>query len=314
LYPKISIVTPSYNQGQYIEQTILSIINQNYPNLEYIIIDGGSTDNTIDIIKKYEKHLIYWISEPDQGQSDAINKGLTRCTGDIFNWINSDDYLQPDALHKVADAFVNNPGALQVCGYTRIFENSTNETIKFHRSELFESNEATIVQEKINQQGMFYKMSAIRSLGEINPNLSYVMDLELWFRFLCKYGQDNIILIDDLLGHFRIHVKSKTTEFKEKFRQEANGIFHDLLQQLYPKHPYLVYFSPNQAYQPSTWNLNNVNKDSFSYQMAERFFYDFYRTKNYKACREAFPSLLMNGNLPFNRHTLRIFITLFLGI
>jgi len=314
LYPKISIVTPSYNQGHYIEQTILSVINQNYPNLEYIIIDGGSTDNTIDILKKYEKQLTYWVSERDQGQSDAINKGLARCTGEIFNWINSDDYLEPNALYKVAENFLKYSTALQVCGYGRIFQDSTNTTIKFHRSELFESNEKTIVNEKINQQGMFYKMSAIRELGEINPSLFYVMDLELWFRFLCKYGQDNIILIDDLLGHFRLHAKSKTSEFEEKFRQEANGIFHNLLQQLNPEHPYLVYFSPNQAYQTSTWNINNINKDSFSYQIAKRFFYDFYRTKKYNACREAFPSLLMNGNLPFNRHTLRIFLKLFLSV
>ena len=82
-----SIITPSYNQGQYIEQTIQSVLNQNYPNLEYIIIDGGSTDNTVEIIKKYEKHLKFWVSEKDKGQANAINKGLQYCTGEIFNWI-----------------------------------------------------------------------------------------------------------------------------------------------------------------------------------------------------------------------------------
>ena len=92
-YPKISIVTPSFNQGQYIEQTILSVIGQDYPNLEYIIIDGGSSDNTVEIIKKYADKIIYWISDPDNGQSDALNKGLAKCTGEIFNWINSEDYL-----------------------------------------------------------------------------------------------------------------------------------------------------------------------------------------------------------------------------
>src|SRR5690606_10615120 len=103
--PKISIVTPSYNQGQFIEETILSIISQNYPNLEYIIIDGGSTDNTVDIIKKYENHLKYWVSEADKGQADAINKGLQHCTGDIFNWINSDDYLESNSLFTIANAY-----------------------------------------------------------------------------------------------------------------------------------------------------------------------------------------------------------------
>jgi glycosyltransferase involved in cell wall biosynthesis len=91
--PKISILTPSYNQGQYIEQTIQSILSQNYPNLEYIVIDGGSTDNTVEILKKYDQHITYWVSEKDRGQSHAINKGIEKCTGVLFNWLNSDDYL-----------------------------------------------------------------------------------------------------------------------------------------------------------------------------------------------------------------------------
>jgi glycosyltransferase involved in cell wall biosynthesis len=108
-YPKISIVIPSYNQGKYLEETILSVINQNYPNLEYVIIDDGSTDNSVEIIKKYEKYLTYWVSEKDNGQSDAINKGLKKCTGEIFNWLNSDDYLETNALFKIAEAYKKIP-------------------------------------------------------------------------------------------------------------------------------------------------------------------------------------------------------------
>ncbi len=90
-YPKISIVTPSFNHAQFLEETILSVITQNYPNLEYVIIDGGSTDGSVDIIKKYEKHLTYWVSEPDNGHGDALNKGFAKSTGEIMAWINSDD-------------------------------------------------------------------------------------------------------------------------------------------------------------------------------------------------------------------------------
>src|ERR1051325_4216859 len=106
--PLITIITPSYNQGQFIEETILSIINQDYPRLEFIIIDGGSTDNTVDIIKKYADRITYWVSEKDKGQSNAINKGLHKATGDIINWINSDDQLMPGALTAVAKHFLAN--------------------------------------------------------------------------------------------------------------------------------------------------------------------------------------------------------------
>jgi glycosyltransferase involved in cell wall biosynthesis len=110
-YPKISIVTPSFNQGRFIEKTILSVIEQDYPNLEYIIIDGGSTDESVEVIKKYDQHLAYWVSEPDRGQSHAINKGFERATGEIFGWLNSDDWYHPGALKAVAEAFAANPEA-----------------------------------------------------------------------------------------------------------------------------------------------------------------------------------------------------------
>ena len=116
-WPKISIVTPSFNQGQYIEETIISVLSQNYPNLEYIIIDGGSTDNTIGIIKKYESRITYWVSKLVRCQSHAINKGLNKCTGNIFNWLNSDDWYMPGVLFKATNAFINNRTGLFVSGY-----------------------------------------------------------------------------------------------------------------------------------------------------------------------------------------------------
>src|ERR1043165_8570399 len=103
--PKITIITPSYNQGEFLEDTFRSVLEQNYPNLEYFVVDGGSTDASVDIIKRYADHFDWWVSEKDRGQSHAINKGLERATGDIVTWLNSDDYYPPDILHFVAQMF-----------------------------------------------------------------------------------------------------------------------------------------------------------------------------------------------------------------
>ena len=119
-WPKISIVTPSFNQGRYLETTILSILNQGYPDLEYIIIDGGSDDGSVDIIKEYDKHIKYWVSEKDDGQSQAINKGMAHAKGDWVAWINSDDYYLPNTFFNVMNKAMNSPGCTWVVGNTRM--------------------------------------------------------------------------------------------------------------------------------------------------------------------------------------------------
>src|SRR5215468_10026487 len=115
MQPKLSIVTPSFNQGRFLEETIRSVLTQNYPNLEYIIIDGGSTDETVDVIRKYQDKVNYWVSEKDRGQVDAINKGIEKCTGDIFGFINSDDVYLPGTFSAVIEHFQANPKSEWVC-------------------------------------------------------------------------------------------------------------------------------------------------------------------------------------------------------
>ena len=229
-WPKISIVTPSYNQGQYIEETILSIINQNYPNLEYIIIDGGSTDNTVEIIKKYEQYITYWVSEPDRGQSHAINKGIAKCTGEVFSWINSDDYYCEDALATVGANFSEDDLHV-LCGYSRRFDNEKgpeSPDVKLARTSIQYELEQDLLSHYFIQVPTFFKCSVIRELGGIDPNLHYVMDSELWLRYLMKYQYAKIRFIDDHLANYRLHDSSKTVTQQQKFQEEMLTIYQRL--------------------------------------------------------------------------------------
>jgi glycosyltransferase involved in cell wall biosynthesis len=224
-YPKISIVTPSYNQGQYIEETILSIINQNYPNLEYVIIDGGSTDNTIEIIKKYEKHLAYWVSEPDKGQSDAINKGLAKCTGEVFNWLNSDDYLAENSLFLIGEAFLS-----QDCdvfsGKMRLFSGNTQQQLGvWGPTPTFPSIAKTLGSSLNVQPSTFFRLDKVKSLGGINNQLHYTMDQDLWYRYLLTFGGDKVKKTTEILVNFRIHNDSKTVSQTIKFERDLTSIY-----------------------------------------------------------------------------------------
>lgn len=205
-YPKISVITPSYNQGEFIERTILSIISQNYPNLEYIICDGGSTDTTIEIIKKYEDRIDWWVSEKDKGQTDAINKGMKKATGDIVCWINSDDILLPEALHNVANFFKKHPECDFANGYT-IEIDKQDKILKFTHiimSKFFFEKGCY----NISQQGMFWKRSLFDKIGFLDESFHAKMDVE-WLIRVYESGA-KIKLIDKYLGAIRIYDETKT--------------------------------------------------------------------------------------------------------
>lgn len=225
--PKISIVTPSYNQGSFIEETIDSVLSQNYQNLEYVIIDGGSSDETIDIIRKYEKHLHYWVSEPDAGQTDAINKGLAQMTGDVFNWLNSDDYLAADALHFIGEAF-EDPDLNVLIGRSRVFsgEKTMFET---RGADIYRGNLAkTMGRARLDQPETYFRKSCIDALAPLNENLHYLMDRDLWFRYLNQYGLDGVLQVDRVFANFRLHDASKTVNHQASFDQERNSYYYSL--------------------------------------------------------------------------------------
>ena len=215
--PKISIVTPSYNQAQFLEKTIISVLNQGYPNLEYIIVDGGSTDGSVEVIKKYEKHLTFWISEQDQGQSDAIDKGFGRSTGDILAWLNSDDMLLPGALPAIAGAFEKHPEAALIYGdYIKV--DSNDRCIALRRQPSFDLKVCLYAYTIAMQPASFFSRQAFLDVGGIDTKLHYIMDHDLVLR-LAQYGK--VINVRDYVAAFRVHPASKTALVNESMTQES---------------------------------------------------------------------------------------------
>ena len=189
-WPKVSIVTPSYNQGLFIEESIRSVLLQGYPDLEYIVFDGGSTDNSVEIIKKYEPWLVYWVSEPDRGQSHAINKGLERSTGQFFNWQNSDDILTVNSLATTAAVMVDNPDASYVHGYSIAIDEHSKILFYNYNDDLFKDKAGFILNLAWSvsnlkggcQPGCLMERDLVVQLGGIDESLEFIMDLDLALR------------------------------------------------------------------------------------------------------------------------------------
>ena len=206
-YPRISIVTPNFNQGQFIEQTILSVLNQNYPNLEYIVIDGGSTDNSVEIIKKYEKHLTYWVSEKDKGQYHALQKGLSMATGDIITYLNSDDIFAQNTFEIVTEIFSKFPQIEWLTGLgARIDEKGRVVSVagfeRWNKYKYYTGN-----YKYIQQEGTFWKKSLWdKTGGYISTDYMLASDMELWNRFF-KVAQ--LYTVNIPTGYFRLRSKDQ---------------------------------------------------------------------------------------------------------
>ena len=218
-YPKVSIITPSYNQGQFIERTILSVLEQDYPNIEYIVIDGGSTDNTLEILKKYEDQII-WKSELDKGQSDAVNKGFLLSTGKIIGWLNSDDTYKPGAISYVVRYFSEHPDVGMIYGGCDLIDINDKiiATVKIFDFDLrVLINSADIV----NQPSAFFRRNVFSEVGMLDINLKWAMDLDLWIKIALKF---KIQSVHFKLANFRKYPNQKSATdiwgIKPEYRKE----------------------------------------------------------------------------------------------
>ena len=252
--PKISVVTVTYNRVDYLEDTILSVINQNYPNLEYIIIDGGSTDGTIEIIKKYEKHLSYWVSEKDNGMYDAIQKGFIQATGDVMAWLNSDDKYHDGSLHVVGQIFSHNQQVEWIIGMPTIY-NHEGFCMKASETRRWSESRFQVGDYKwIQQESVFWKKTLWQKAGmKLNTDYKLAADFELWTRF---FSHAKLYTVTTILSGFRIHNNQLSVNNKNEYEAEVQQII---------KSRNIIANSIKLKFIKILWNLylKSINRNNF---------------------------------------------------
>ncbi len=214
-WPKITVVTPSFNQGRFLEETIRSIVLQRYPNLEYIVIDGGSTDESVEIIRKYEPWLTYWESEPDRGQSHAINKGLARASGELFNWVNSDDFLSAGALGAVGRAA---EGVDMIAGGRILFGDGCGEQHRLSRGLSARQLLRREPGSELQQLATWVRRDALHAAGSIDESMHHAFDPDFYIRYLHHFPK--VRYVNATLGWYRKHDAAKTVAQQTYFLPE----------------------------------------------------------------------------------------------
>ena len=223
---RFALVTPSFQQASYIRQTIDSVLEQDYPNVDYRVIDGHSTDGTVAILRSYGDRL-QWVSEPDRGQADAVNKGFRRATGDIMGWLNSDDYYAPGMLRKVAEVFTNHPEIHLIYGDAMgISESGHVIGLRTHirdRMTLPQSDRDILINQYcfVVQPATFWRRSLWQDIGELNPDLEYSMDYEYWMRASQRYV---FHYIPEVLAFERLYTQTKTSSGNIQRMEEIERI------------------------------------------------------------------------------------------
>lgn len=230
--PRMSIVTPSYNQAQFLEETIMSVLNQGYPDLEYVVIDGGSRDGSIDVIRRHQHQLAYWVSEPDGGQYEAINKGFAKTTGEIMAWLNSDDKYLPSAFSTVGEIFAAHPHVEWVTTVHPLTWNERGQAVgvdftgAFNARAFYRGSNLPIAgthgRRWIQQESTFWRRSLWeRAGGRLDVTFPHAADFELWARF---FQHAELYGVNALLGGFRAHGDQKSLRFREPYVEEAKTV------------------------------------------------------------------------------------------
>ena len=212
----VSIVTPSYNQARFIEGTIQSVLSQDYPQIEYLVVDGGSTDHSVDVIRRYADRLTGWVSEKDRGQTDAINKGFARARGEIFAWINSDDTYEPGAVSAAVEFLREHPEVGMVYGDCN-YINEQGEVIGRFHSKQTSYRRIRQGYNHIPQQTMFFRAELWKQLGPLDPSFHFAMDYDLWTRISAR---SEIKYVPQTWANFRLHTSGKTLMADDRFWPE----------------------------------------------------------------------------------------------
>jgi glycosyltransferase involved in cell wall biosynthesis len=233
-WPLVTIVTPSFNQADFLEETIRSVLFQGYPNLEYIIMDGGSQDDSVEIIKKYSHWLSYWTSKPDEGQSDAINSGFQRARGEYIAWLNSDDLFLPGAIQSIVLALHQNPQAGMAFGQTEVID-SMGHKLGIFEPVKYSFQNLLCMKIILPQQAAFFRRSVLERIGYLQKDLHYAMDVELFIRIGASYP---ILPVSTTSGQFRLSdinkgVISKTNWCPEFIKIIDEFFISDTLSQKY---------------------------------------------------------------------------------